>query len=384
MKRKLYNLPVRDEWIIRLGTQSQRNTAAISPVSEGDESVAKTVSLQPGEIPFEFLVPGDRSETIAQSFKELLNSSYEQIPLFTVGDKNDLDGYYTPSRGDARPVDALGEGSVHRVNAVLKEAGKAASRFRAIETQPNPLVNQVTTDSTQSFTRVAAPAAASNVHWYDAVSGAVFDAVPVDSTPVQTEFGGVDLFDPSAAFTTDRPTLTYDVDYADQGKTDVRVWDTNGNINRADSDGNVQWSRVFSSSHDFRGVPVVSNGAVRVFGRVTTHVDADTWDNANSTWSFATGPDAAPWELQEIDLRKLSPVGVDMRWRFRNTSTGQTHALAATLKRGRDVLHFENPDPGAQTTTPDPIRSMLNPIASRQTKIADPALGLIEKSKIEP
>ncbi|WP_199517563.1 hypothetical protein [Haloferax sp. Atlit-12N] len=373
MRRRLYTLKSRDEATAVLGSDSQRNIASQSSLS-GGVSVAEAVSLEPGQIRFEFFVSGEGSDYIANAFKELLNSDYQEIPFFGVTNETEFDGYYVPESGATRPLDAQVVGEIHRVNAVLSEAGTKASHLRSLAMSLSPVQNDHGNDQSASLT---VPATATGVRWFNSVDGTTTSPTPTNT--LSTQFGDVDVFDAAGAPTTESE-LVYDVPYADQGKTDCRVWDDRG-VTKLDADDNVQWAKVFVTSHEFAGNIVVENGLVRLeMDGPTNTLDVSVWSDGTGQWS-SLSLGASDWQLSDVDLTHIGPVAIEAQLRFENTTDGSQHAQNMRLARGATKVLFENPDNEAETT-PTGLQDLLDPIASKEAQTANESLGLRKRSEV--
>ncbi|RDZ61427.1 hypothetical protein C5B90_19050 [Haloferax sp. Atlit-12N] len=340
----------------------------------GGVSVAEAVSLEPGQIRFEFFVSGEGSDYIANAFKELLNSDYQEIPFFGVTNETEFDGYYVPESGATRPLDAQVVGEIHRVNAVLSEAGTKASHLRSLAMSLSPVQNDHGNDQSASLT---VPATATGVRWFNSVDGTTTSPTPTNT--LSTQFGDVDVFDAAGAPTTESE-LVYDVPYADQGKTDCRVWDDRG-VTKLDADDNVQWAKVFVTSHEFAGNIVVENGLVRLeMDGPTNTLDVSVWSDGTGQWS-SLSLGASDWQLSDVDLTHIGPVAIEAQLRFENTTDGSQHAQNMRLARGATKVLFENPDNEAETT-PTGLQDLLDPIASKEAQTANESLGLRKRSEV--
>ncbi|REA00247.1 hypothetical protein DEQ92_20230 [Haloferax sp. Atlit-6N] len=340
----------------------------------GGVSVAEAVSLEPGQIRFEFFVSGEGSDYIANAFKELLNSDYQEIPFFGVTNETEFDGYYVPESGSTRPLDAQVVGEIHRINAVLSEAGTKASHLRSLQTTPADVANDFGNDQTREL---ALPSAASNSKWFDPDSESWTSATPTATRT--TQFGDVDVFDPADAPTT-KTELLYDLPYDQAGRTDTRVWDSRG-VSKLDADSNVQWAKVFVPSHEFAGEIIVENGLVRLtMDDAAQTITAATWDAGNSEWSTVS-LGTSDWDLVDVDLTHIGPVAVEAQLLFEDSASGDQHTQNMRLSRGATDVLFTNPS-NEPTTTPSGLITLLGPIASTSIESAQESLGLRERWQV--
>ncbi|ELZ84396.1 hypothetical protein C453_12656 [Haloferax elongans ATCC BAA-1513] len=391
MRRKLYTLATRDEVTLALGSESRRNTAAQSALS-GGVSVSKPVSLDPGQIRFEFLVAGDGADRVASQFEELLNSDYQYVPFFGVGEQTDFDGYYVMKSGSTKPLDAQSSGSIHRVDSVLENAGTRRSHFRSAALNTQDVDNDF---GTGTAAEVAVPSAASLVRWFDPASNVVTTA---DSTATrQTQFDPVDVFDATAAPTT-QSELIYDLPFDEVGKTDVRVWDSRGTTKvSAEGTGNtigvdftigsatigqqqrvVQWQRVFVENHEFVGDIVIENGLLRLtLDDINQTIAAEEWDDTNEAWN-PVSLGSSSWTLVDVDLTHVGPVAVEAQLLFEDS--GSYQALDMRLSRGSTDALFATP---ANETAPSTgLKDLLSPIALTSDKTAMESLGLRKRRDV--
>ncbi|WP_363463405.1 hypothetical protein [Halogeometricum borinquense] len=376
MKRRLYTLSTRDQWIVQLGNSDYRKTTSVSSVSNDDCALmSKPLSHKPGELRFEFLLGGDGAGRLAAQFSELLDSDYGVIPFFGVGESTEYDGYYVAHSGQSEPLDATAAGSLQRVGAVLKEAGTRQSHWRSVEMNVSDTQNDITNNPAQS-TAVGIPAAATLMRWFDPVADEVQPATP--SATTATEFGDVALVAASDA-PTDSSALIYDLPYVESGKTDVRVWDNRG-VAKTDAENVVQWDRVFVPDHDCVGSPVVSNGAIRLTLDAANGIAAERWVDGSAAWQDVELNDS-DWSLVDADLVNVAPASMDSQLLFENSSSGVQHALNMRLGRGRTKVLFTNPS-GEDNQTPSGLADYLRPIASDEVETTNASLNLRSRQEV--
>ncbi|MFA1612059.1 hypothetical protein [Halobellus rubicundus] len=382
MTWRLYRLIVRNESVLRRGRGLERNTAAISKLT--GQSTSEPISLAPGEIRFEFLRSGKLAAKLAREAEELFDAQgYEHVPLFSTASETKTDGYYVLKSADERPLDPASE-RVHRIDGVLRHAGTRQSHLRTVEITVDTVDNPL---GTTEEAYVGVPATATLTRWYDYSGHTLTQATPAQT--VATEYGDVELYDVASAPSTTSAALTYDLPYADQGAADVRVWDDRETdlASKTDAEGIVQWGRVFTSSHEYQGRPIVSNARLRVLfdpdPTAQPGLQAERWDAANSQWSaVALAPNGNPdgWALIDADVVTIGPAAVDAQLLFR-ADDGTEAPLNARLSRGDDVLLFESP-PNASDQTPVTLQDLVSPIASDRLQTAGESLGLRAREEV--
>lgn len=359
-----------------------RNTAPITPLSTGT-STTESISVDPGQFDLTGYFRGRGADRLTKQLKELFSASgYEAIPFFALGVEREDDGYYTLGSIDAEPVEETARGYLHRYTATLEEAGTRRSSLRSVELTVDSVANDFGTTE-EAF--VGVPVAASLQRWYDERANTLTQATPADT--VTTEFGDVALYDVATAPSTTDAALVYDLPYEEQGKVDVRVWDDRdtGLNAKTDADGVVQWARVFVTSHEYRGRPVLSNGRLRVLcdedPTVVSGVTAERWDTANSTWSSVSlGSNPDGWRVIDVDVVAIGPAAVDAQLLFENAA-GTQHALNARLTRGDNTILWTNP-PNEDDQTPTALRDVLDPIASTDLQTGGESLGLRAREEV--
>ncbi|MDQ2053228.1 hypothetical protein [Halobellus sp. H-GB7] len=378
MNWRLYRLVIRNQAVLRRGRGLQRNTAQLSKLS--GQSTSKAISLAPGEIRFEFLRAGEYAAKLAQEAKELFDAEgFETVPLYSMGSETETDGYYVLKSADGRPLDPA-TNRLHRIDGVLRAAGTRRSHLRSvattIATQPNDFGND-------ERARVGVDARATRPQWKDRTSNATEDATIV--TTRTGAFGDVALVDPQAS-TFEAPTLVYDLPYEHQGAMDVRVWDDRGHglDGKTDSDGVVQWARVFTTSHEFAGATVLSNGLVRLrCADDAETIAAERYDAGAGAWT-AVALGSSEWTLVDVGVVSIGPAAVDARLTFadRTSSPVAYYELAARVTRGDETIQFTTPGRDAQGGTPAGLLDLLDPIASTSRLTAGESLGLVARDDV--
>jgi len=254
----------------------------------------------------------------------------------------------------------------------------------------------------------------------------------------------VALYDPTSASTTD-PTLTYDVDFADDGPTDVRVYDSRDRVKFAATASGADvntWVHAYHTGYQFDGAAVVDTGLFRlVFGGDTrvaidsgiedgdgiqtvamsetvTVGTGDTVTNArlnveeggthnveeggthNATGNYANVREnfaAARYDSGTDEWQNVGTEGGSL-WRLEAWSLtrirpartqlqtvwsgGDTEArLNATLERGANGVVWWTPENA--DAPPTALADLLEPTARETDDVARPSQTLIERSKLE-
>lgn len=322
---------------------------------------------------------GARSRLMATELKQLFGSSgFSAVPYFTVGEDNEDDGYYALRSVDISPLDARVSDGYHSFSGVMDFSGTRKSRFRSVSTAPVELDNDFGNDQT---TYVGVDARANMVRWFEPTTGSTESPSPVSTA--QGEFGSVELYDLDASGLTGSgdagPKLVYDLPYEDEGKTDVRVWDTRGEP-KTDANGYVNWQKVYTLSHVYAGAVVLSNGVVRLtVDESASSVSAERW--SSGSWS-SVSLGASDWVPRDVDVWRISPAGAVAQVRFEDTANpGNYYSLNGHLWRGRDSLLWESPD-GETGVTPAGLVDLLDPVAETTLNSPGSEAGLVNREEV--
>jgi hypothetical protein len=383
-RRRLYTLSIPTDAQLETGRQVRRRTASISPLGDGT-AVGQSIAPEPGSLRLVGSYRGQLADVMAREYEELHDADgFGEVPLVADDESTDRDGYYVLQEADTAPAAPQSEGVLHTFESRLELSGTRKSHLRSVEITVDAVDNPL---GTVEEAYVGVPAAASLVRWYDVTANTLTDATP--TTTVATEFGAVDRYHVAAAPSTTSAALVYDLPYAEQGKTDVRVWDDRGTdlASKTDADGVVQWARVFVTSHEYQGRPILSNGRLRVLfdEDPTTQpgLQAERWDASSSQWAgVALAPNGNPdgWALVDADLTRIGPAAVEAQLLFR-ASDGTQAPLNARLSRGADVLLFATP-PNAPAATPVSLQDVVGPVASDRLQTAGESLGLRSREEV--
>lgn len=371
MNKRLYTLTVSEEAQQVENRTQQRGVQALGPVT-GTEPAAETVSLEPGERQLQGQLRGQYADEMAAELEELFGGGIEAAPFYAVGGAGDEDGYYELGTIRTKPVDPRST-AAYEFDGRITAAGTRRSHWRSVSTR----ATQRTTDFGSGTNEVlAVPAAATKVRWAKPES-AGREAASTTGT-VTAEFGDLDTYEASASTYVD-PVLIYDLAYAEEGKTDVRVWDDHGNASRTDANGDTQWQKVFAANHEYDGDPIVANGRIRLtFDEATPAITAEAY-SAGSWGTVSLG--SSTWELFDLDLTLITPVDVRGQVEFTDTSDGSMYSLDMTLQRGREFPSWFIPE-NLSGPTPTGLQDLLNPIAEGETIDLKPSQGLVGREEV--
>ena len=379
-RRRLYTLSVPADAQLETGRQVRRRTASVSPLGDGT-AVGQSIAPEPGSLRLVGSYRGRLAGVMAREYEELHDADgFGEVPLAADDESTDRDGYYVLQEADTAPAAPQSEGVLHTFSSRLELSGTRKSHLRSVEITVDAVANPL---GTTEEAAVGVPAAATDAltRWYDESANTLTDATPTET--VATEFGDVNLYDVASAPSSTSAALVYDLPYAEQGRTDCRVWDDRdqGLAAKTDADGVVQWARVFVTSHEYQGRPVLSNGRLRVLcdedPTAQPGLQAERWDADAGQWaSVALAPEGNPdgWALVDADLTRIGPAAVEAQLLFR-AADGTQAPLNARLSRGAGVLLFETP-PNAPAATPVSLQDLVSPIASERLQTAGESLGL--------
>ena len=318
------------------------------------------------------------SRKVAEELDSLSESSYTTLPLYSSdGSLARKRGYYEVARADVEPAQEARD-DVYQYDVNLTLAGTREDSRRAVRTNPQDVPTSLASGDPAP---IFIPDAATGVRWYDDAEGTA-TATPGD-TFVSAEFGDVTAYHPEDA-PFDKPTLVYDLDFADDGPLDVRLYDDRGRDKFAPtaSGGEVNtWIHAYHTGYQFDGRPVVDSNRLRVYydtdaGAVTAEERALTTEGYK--W-VDVGLTMDEYELADVSFERIAPTGVRARVTLKNTDTGETADTIVTQRRGRDEVLLQ-PVPGETLDTGADV--VFDEIASTQTTDPQPGQGLIDRSKL--
>ena len=369
----LYVLPVPRSGQDRSTTAGQRSIAAQSLLGGG--GAVETIAAEPGEATLEWQYRGTYAGKLAAEVRELATAGgIEHVPLAGRDESTPRDGYYALTSDDVERLDPRVD-DYHQVRLRLRNKGSRASHWRATETALRQADHGFGNDL---GARVAIPDAATKRRWYDPETGALAPATT--QTTRSAELGAVALLDPEEPEWSD-PTVVYELPYAREGETDVRVWDTRGESARLDGDGLVQWQKVFDADHDIDSPLVVSNGLYRVtLDEAAGSITAETYDAAADAWATVGLSNSSDWALVDIDITQLALADVRAQLTFAHPTDGR-YALDVSCQRGRETLLVERPT-RADSAIPSGLVDWLAPIAADWLIDVQPSKTLVPRREV--
>jgi len=362
------------------GIQTRANATvqqaeAQSSILGGDTGAVDSLGAEPTERPLTLEYPDTLATIRAAEVRELAAGFEQPVPFHGKPATTRDDGYYTVSEGSPSPLDPRTQ-DIQQVRVRLSREGSLAESYREVRTEPAQADHPF---GSTTEAPVGVPAQARKVRWFDAATGD--REVPTVQTTRTAELGDVDIYDARASSFT-APEILFELEYSDEGPVDVRVWDDRGNADRTNTDGALQWQKVFAPSHRFDGVPIVSSGKLRIaLDESTNTLSAETY--SSGSWS-ATALGGGDWELFQFDIRQISPTQAGGKIEFRDTTQSPTafHTLTVQLARGAEAVLFSAGDP-----IPSGLETRLSPIAADH--IYDPygslratPQGLIAKAEV--
>lgn len=320
------------------------------------------------------------SRKVGEELESLSESSYTSLPLFqSSGTLARKRGYYEVTRTDVTPVqESRDDGYEYDVS--LAKAGTREDSLREVRTNPQA-ANNAFAIAGQGTPLVGISAKATDVKWYTDANGTE-PATAVET--VSAEFGDVERYDPETA-TGSTPSLTYDLNFADDGPVDVRVLDTRDRSKFATTvKGNSVnvWTHAYHTGYQFDGTPVIDTGRFRLYlgedptGSARTDVAAETWDDSAGSWTPVGLDSASPWTLQEWSLSRIRPARVTVRTEWSDGTT--TAFLDGVLERGADGVAWLIPENAS--APPTALNDYLNPTARATDTLPFATQGLIDRS----
>jgi len=375
------------------------------------------------------------SRKVAEELDSLSESAYTTLPLYDASEDTlaRKRGYYEVARVEVNPAQESRD-DAYQYDVQLTKSGTREDSRRAVETHVGAIDSVFgDADATPS---VAIPESATDVRWFDDAEGT--EAATATDT-VQAEYGTVALYDPTSASTTD-PTLTYDVDFADDGPTDVRVYDSRDRVKFAATASGADvntWVHAYHTGYQFDGAAVIDTGRFRLaLGGDTQLVSDDTlqealtvsdgetvtvgteetrtdgtltvesggtfsvesggthvltgegsldgfaaaeYDADSDEWAGVALDATTDWVLAAWSLTRIRPARTQLQTAW---SDGDTEArLNATLERGSDGVVWWTPENA--DAPPSGLADVLEPTARKTDDVARPTQSLIERSKLE-
>jgi hypothetical protein len=331
-----------------------RQSQASDAILGGDSGDVESLGAEPGERPLVVELPDNYADVRARELNELARGFNQPVPFHGKGTTTADDAYFSVARAEPGPIDPRTQ-AFQRVSLRLTREGTIANKWREVKTAPTQVDHPF---GSTTETEVGVPATARKVRWLDAATQKT-EEVTVQSTRT-AEFGTVDILDARASSYTN-PNLIFEIDYADEGPVDVRVWDDRGNASRTDGNGALQWQKVFTADHRYEGQRVVSSGVFRLFVDESNNaLSADEWSTASASWS-ALSLGASDWEIYDFDVRNISPAQAAGVAEFRDPTQSPTafHVLTFQVGRGADQVLWST-----ETPVPAGLQTLLSPIAA--------------------
>jgi hypothetical protein len=336
------------------------------------------------------------SEKVADELESLSESTYSGLPFFnpalTSGGRNA--GYYELDRVDVSPSHPVNQ-DAFEYTAAFTFTGTKQTDWSAVETN----IEDVTTGlATGTDALIGLPAQATKAKWFGTADGT--ESATASST-VTAEFGNVDLYDPNDTSIVN-PTLLYELDYADSGSVDVRVWDDRGrdkyftvesaettvssetHVGSATVSGTsqraTQWTHAYHTSFEFDGNPVVDNGRHRLrFNETGEVVRFYQWDTGTSSWVLQT-VDHTNFRLLDADFESIGPCDTRAFVEFENRNDGSLRTAVLSHQRGLDRPIAREPDNETWTAV---FETFLGQFCSDATTDPYPARALQSRGEVK-
>ena len=373
----LYRQAVPEQAQTRTVSQVRRELSKLAGI-EGTSSV-EDLGVSPGDYVLVGEYRGKYAEVMARELEELFSAddAYATVPYFAQDGGLPEAGYYSLSNVDVGRSDPRHE-SVQEFDGVLTKEGTRESHRRSISVNPQQVHRNDFGNSTEAL--VAIPTSAENQFWYDRESK-TRDAVTVASTVSgEGSQGDVDLVDAHGVSELTAPfELVYDVDYDTDGQVDVILWDDHDRA-KLDSDGVNSWQWVFSTSHEYSGVPVVDTGRLRLSLDTTNGVQAEEYDASTESWTSVSLP-ASDWVLHAWDVVEIAPNRIQVQVEFANASSNERRALNLVARRGRRRVQWLVPE-SVSEPTPQGLVDKLGPVADESVLRPQSTLGLISREEV--
>lgn len=367
------------------------------------------------------------SRKVADELDSLSESAYTSLPLFdpsgsSLGRKA---GYYEVARADVTPAQEARD-DVYQYDVQLTKAGTREDSRRAVRTNPQAIDSVYPDETAEPL--IAIPDTATDVRWFDDANGTEA-ATAVNTT--QAEFGVVARYNPNNS-SFDAPTLTFDLAFGEEGRTDVRVYDSlsKGKLAATASGGEVsRWVHAYHTGYDFTGSAVIDTGRFRLVldgelnattgwtprvvesgttdtitsgtiqidetltvedngtfvveggathilsGPLRSDITAAAWDSSRAIWDPIPLNADSPWSLQTWSLTRIRPDRVQARTRWSDGST--TAVVDFVAERGADRLVWVTPENAS--APPQGLVDLLAPTSKATDTLAFGTQGLIDR-----
>jgi hypothetical protein len=318
---------------------------------------------------------------MAKELEELFsNDEFDSVPYWGLTEAIPEEGYYTLSNIDVNPPEPR-VSEAQKFDGAMTKKGTRRTFWRAVTT--NTRTSLENDFGSGSENRIAIPGSATNVRWYNNTDGSIEEAGAGGNFDTPGSVQSYEYIVSNPSF--DDPTLIYDVPYEDE-ELDMIVWDTNGNSNKTDGDGNVQWDRVYDVNHEFTGNVIISSTVYRLqFAEGANPLtDNDlTAEEYGVSWS-SVSLGASDWEFYDLNINKIAPFEVEAQVEFVDTTTNPNsfYSLDLIFYRDNNWPLWIRPQ-NENSATPSGLQTLLDPIASPSTVESQPTKTLIERTEVE-
>lgn len=368
VRRRYYrrDIPLSSQTLDR--QQLNRVLASEGAISGGGATL-DSISLDPNDVMVEATYRGHDAERMKAEFEELFNAALiGPVPFYGLTPdgtyrQTPKDGYYLPGSATTEPIDprvGMSHG-VWKVSGRIKRKGTPKSHWRAVRTNPATVTNPFGSDTTAY---VGVDSNAAKVRWLNEETEATESASLVATR--NAEVGDVEIYDADAS-SYSQPTLIFELDFAEEGKVDTKIWDTRGNSNKTGTESVsgetvLQWQRVWDAEHFFDGKAVLDNGLARLaFDDGGNSLTAEEWNDGTASWdSVSLG--ASDWQLYDLDITDVYTNRIDAQVEFENTTNGNLHRLDMSFKRGYNWPVWFRPENGS--AIPSGLNTKLTPVAA--------------------
>jgi hypothetical protein len=298
---------------------------------------------------------GQYARLTALEYEELANaSSIDVVPFYQVGGGDDPTDRYVAIQSADRNAGHPATNKVQRVDLEISPIGSKRSHKRAVRTSPTDVD---TPFASAGAAEVVINAAFRNPFWWEPVAGTLESAtIQRFEDGQEDDLAVLDATEPSFA----DPVLVYDIPYRFEYAGDVAVWDGR-TATKTDADGNVQWQRVFSTTHDWVNDAVIETKQLRLRFEEGAEIEASLWNESNGAYE-TTSLGTSDWRLDAFNITRNGLERVDGYVRlFDTTNTSNKYTLNFSAKRGYDTILFSTrPDEGS---VPQGVIDRLDPIA---------------------
>lgn len=316
------------------------------------------------------------SRKIADEIESLGESEYAGVPLFTPNapDSGRNSGYYEVEQVDVSPSHPVNQ-DAFEYTVGLKFTGTREEMWTSVETTIEDVETGLATGSNSP---IGLPSTASKVRWFSESSGKENASV---SSTVSAEFGDVYLYDPQDTSITN-PILLYELDYADTGNVDVRVYDDRNLAKYYTVGGEEfsQWTHAYHTSYEYEGDPIVDNGLHRLrYDEADGLVLPQYYDSSAGQWTPQT-VDHSNYSLVDAEFTKISPADVRTYCEFVDTDSGALYPVILSHQRGLSNPIARGPE-GAGW--PASFENYLNQFCSTNTTDTKPTRTLKAREAVK-